>query len=113
MKTDTKQSSEEENGRGSLHRLVRHSGRAAYRIKRNPLEGRFADAWRSRQDSGLFEYLMGDGTHRGEITERDEMVAATIIQWLGSPVGQAFLEDVSSTPNAGSEPQREKGNYAN
>ena len=28
-----------------------------------------------------------------DVSERDHIVAATVIQWLGSPVGQQFLKD--------------------
>ena len=31
---------------------------------------------------------------KGEVTERDKVVAATVIQWLGSPVGQFFIGNV-------------------
>ena len=79
-----------------VERPVRHTGRAAYRIKQNPLEDRFATAWRQEQENGLLEYLMGDGYSRGPVTEQDELVAATVIQWLGSPVGQAFLLGLKS-----------------
>jgi hypothetical protein len=81
-------------------RIVRHSGNATHRLKQNPLEKRYADMWRQKQDSGLLEYLMGDGTSKSPVSERDEMVAATVIQWLGSPVGQGFLRDVNFLPNS-------------
>ena len=42
---------------------------------------------------------MGDGASRAEVSDRDELVAATLIQWLGSPVGQTFLKEVNSLPN--------------
>lgn len=48
----------------------------------------------------MLEYLMGDGATRGVVSDRDELVAATVIQWLGSPVGQGFLRDVNSLPNS-------------
>jgi len=91
---------EETDGAVAQERLVRHSGNAIHRLKHNPLEKRYADAWRQKQDSGLLEYLMGDGASKSPVSGRDEKVAATVIQWLGSPVGQGFLRDVNSLPNA-------------
>ncbi len=43
---------------------------------------------------------MGDGSRPGEITQRDATVAASVIQWLGSHVGQGFLAEVLSKPEA-------------
>jgi len=34
-------------------------------------------------------------------SDRDKMVAATVIQWLGSPVGQGFLRDCGYTKTEG------------
>ena len=95
-----KNNTENTAGSNCQERLVRHSGNARHRIKQNPLERQYAEVWRQKQDSGLLEYLMGDGASRGAVSERDELVAATVIQWLGSPVGQGFLRDVNSLPNS-------------
>lgn len=77
---------------------MKNEGRALYRLAQNPMEQKFHDAWleenRGDPDGHLLEYLMGDGTKRGEVSDRDAMVAATVIQWLGSPVGQRFVEGV-------------------
>jgi hypothetical protein len=63
-----------------------------HRYKRYPLEKRFALAWQRINELGAtLEYSMGDGNRRAEVTKRDELVAATVIQWLGSPVGQRFM----------------------
>jgi len=77
-------------------------GANAHRYKQNPLEKAFAVAWQE-MNSGLgkryttIDYLM-DPSNRGNpnppISKRDWEIANTIIQWLGSPVGQAFLCDV-------------------
>lgn len=71
-----------------------------YRYKDNPLEKAFAEAWQAENQimpgrpTSTLAYLM-DLTNRGEpnppLTDRDHLVAATVIQWLGSPVGQGFL----------------------
>ncbi len=78
-----------------------NKGRSQYRFKQNPEEKLFAEEWeRENSDGGkgILDYLLADDPNlpRGEVTERDREVAATIIQWLGSPVGQGFLEDVYS-----------------
>lgn len=68
-----------------------------YRWASNPLEKVFADAW---------EKICGDGRHLACLLDsegrssppyphdRDYLVAGTVIQWLGSPVGQGFLRDL-------------------
>ena len=72
-----------------------HEGAHLYRLKHNPMEQLFHDEWKHRNDLGhALEYLMGDGNDRAAISARDEKVAATVMQWLGSPVGQSFLEEV-------------------
>ena len=48
----------------------------------------------------MLSLLMGDGMDEArDITQRDATVAATIIQWLGSPIGQDFVLDVLETWN--------------
>lgn len=75
--------------------MPKHTGLHTYRFKDNPLERKFHDAWKRKQENGhILEYLMGDGSRRAAVTERDEIVAATVVQWLGSPVGKHFLETV-------------------
>jgi hypothetical protein len=76
-------------------------GLHAYRLKDNPLEQKFAEAWdkennRPYSATNLIDWLMDPGDHSmpEEASERDKVVAATIIQWLGSPVGQSFVEGV-------------------
>lgn len=74
---------------------MRHDGKSIHRLADNPMERRFNEAWKREQKHGhILEYLMGDGTSRAEVSERDELVAATVIQWLGSPVGSHFLQTV-------------------
>lgn len=71
--------------------MERHTGFSAHRLSPqagNPREVAFADEWREQTRYGMLGHLIPD------ITERDERVAATIIQWLGSNVGMCFLRDV-------------------
>jgi len=76
--------------------MMKHKGLSTYRLADNLLEQRFAEAWESIQHGNILDYLLSP-TNRLEdttTTERDKIVAATVIQWLGSPVGQTFLRDV-------------------
>lgn len=73
-------------------------GLHTYRFKENPEEERFAKAWEQQNEYGSnLAYLLHVGEQRGrppEPDDRDHTVAATVIQWLGSPVGQWFLRDL-------------------
>jgi hypothetical protein len=81
---------------------IKHKGLRTYRFKfnDNPMERVFAEAWveENRVVSGnsLLDHLLAEDPNRprGEVSQRDATVAATVIQWLGSPVGQCFLQDV-------------------
>jgi hypothetical protein len=81
-----------------------------YRYADNPLEKAFAVAWQEANNEerpGLVRatlaYLM-DKSNRGmpvpPLTDRDWLVANTVVQWLGSPVGQGFLEHILSKSSA-------------
>ncbi len=78
---------------------MKNKGLYTHRFKDNPEEKRFAEAWDTinRLGSNL-AYLLdpknGVGSRPPEPTDRERVVAATVIQWLGSPVGQAFLRDL-------------------
>lgn len=78
--------------------MKRPKGLHTYRFKENPEEKRFAEAWDKQNEQGSnLAYLLtvGDQTGRPvEPPDRDHVVAATVIQWLGSPVGQSFLRDL-------------------
>jgi hypothetical protein len=69
-----------------------HQGLNRHRLAQHALEKAFADRWEKEAPNTL-GYLIGD-----VYTPRDEEVAATIIQWLGSPVGQWFIRDVLAVP---------------
>lgn len=81
---------------------MKNKGRFIHRFKDNPKEEIFAKAW-DRQNSfpnsesrQTLDYLLAEDVNRpmGEVTNRDRQVAATVIQWLGSPVGQSWLMEV-------------------
>lgn len=86
----------------------KHQGLSPHRLKDNPPEKEFAEAWRLHNERGrTLDYLLHHPVSGGlavESTEREDEIAATVIQWLGSPVGQHFLEDLGYTkslPNSG------------
>ena len=75
---------------------MKYQGLRPYRHKDNPEEKRFAQAWsKENEDGRLLAHLLDDrhaqGGYPPEPSDRDHVVAATVIQWLGSPVGQGFL----------------------
>lgn len=76
---------------------MKHQGLHAYRLSPkagNPKEVRFALKWKEWNDLGhTLEYLLGDGQKKQPATDREIEVAATVIQWLGSPVVQGFLKE--------------------
>jgi hypothetical protein len=75
---------------------MKNKGKNQHRFKQNPLEKEFAEAWEeinNREGSNILDYLMANKTNSpcSEVSDKDRMVAATVVQWLGSPVGQSFL----------------------
>lgn len=75
---------------------MKRKGLNTHRFRDNPEEKRFAEAWDEAQRGKTLAYLLCTGDQRFpvEATEREHEVAATVIQWLGSPVGQAWLRDL-------------------
>lgn len=63
-----------------------------HRLKDNPLEKRFVDRWEEDNRMGrTLEYILSNDNTPVVPSDRDVIVAKTVIQWLGSPVGQGFL----------------------
>lgn len=77
---------------------VKTQGLHPYRFTDNPEEKRFAEAWAAENGparrTSLLSHLLGDGVRQATPSMRDERVAATVIQWLGSPVGQSWLREL-------------------
>ena len=73
----------------------RTTGLHPYRFKENPEERNLARAW-DKIGEDLLAYLLDDRPVQGgrspKPSDRDYLVAATVIQWLGSPVGASFLD---------------------
>ena len=85
---------------------MKNKGKNANRLEANPVEKKFAEAWDemndlSRQGSlGTLNWLLAEDPNwpkDGEVTPRDRMVAATVIQWLGSNLGQYFLGQIKKS----------------
>lgn len=85
---------------------IKHISLNGDRQKREKLELAFAKAWeRQNKETHLLAYLLGGAEAQTRIysgaqlelkfvSQRDAEVAATVVQWLGSEVGQHFLESV-------------------
>ena len=86
---------------------MKNEGKNTHRFKQNPLEKVFAEAWEEintdtfgkLNGKRILDYLLAEEPNEPlmEVTGRDRMVAATVIQWLGSPVGRSFLSAATIT----------------
>lgn len=84
---------------------IKHESSATHRLKSKTLSGMrersFARLWESENNPpvylnsgiGVLAHLVPD------MTQRDATVAATVIQWLGTNCGQAFLREVERDIN--------------
>ncbi len=76
---------------------MKNVGVNAHRLPREPEEKRFAQAWEDQNEQGkTLAYILdgADQQHPPALSDRDRQVAATVVQWLGSHVGQCFLRDL-------------------
>ena len=69
-----------------------------HRLPSNPAERIFLEEWGTMEGSTL-RFILEEGRDRknlGEanVSDRDRQVAATVMQWLGSPCGQFYLSQV-------------------
>ena len=77
-------------------------GMHSYRYKREPMEKAFAKAFQTfcegqsanTHPSNLDYLLSPDNNHPIPCSDRDRQVACTVIQWLGSTVGQQFIQEI-------------------
>jgi len=83
-----------------------NEGLNIHRLGREELEKKFVSEWREfnkdlftgKLDYKHLTYLLSPRQPELEDpSDRDIQVAETVIQWLGSPVGQAFLKRVMGT----------------
>ena len=77
---------------------MKHDGKSTHRLSSNPVEKALHDAWQEENDvSNTLEYLLGSDNRRGVVSKHDALVAATVIQWLGSSCGANFLKRAMSS----------------
>jgi hypothetical protein len=80
---------------------VRFQGNSPHRYRDNPLELAFAEGWQDLCSVGKhLEYLLSKDNRPDPVSDRDQFIANTVIQWLGSPVGQSFLSKIMASPSA-------------
>jgi hypothetical protein len=80
---------------------IKHVGLSSHRLASNPLEAKFASAWKKMAPTTLGYLLCGQNRSFHDYSERDAVVAATVIQWLGSPVGESFVREVLNKKREG------------
>lgn len=82
-----------------------------YRLASNPIERIYAARWAEINKTGhILEHILSSGGDRkADPSERDYAVAATVVQWLGTIVGQGFLEEVARRASL---PKTEPGGLA-
>lgn len=78
---------------------MKNKGMFQNRLRDNPLEQRFTETWEKWNEKyvgslGILSCLLSEDNRGRHVTDKERVIAATIIQWLGSPVGQEFLKEV-------------------
>jgi len=76
---------------------MNHKGINQHRLLDNPLEKAYAEAWdKINEQSDILAYIISESHDNTKCypTEREKELAATMIQWLGSPVGRNFVKGV-------------------
>ena len=91
-----------------MKKINLHKGINSHRLNNNPLEKKCAEAWaelnsHNHSEDSTLQYLLAEDPNHpdDEVTYRDRVVAATVIQWLGSPVGESFVREVLDAPRKG------------
>ena len=71
-----------------------------YRFPTNPIEKAFVEAFlkgysaRNNMDLLVFGHPPTSQSPRDFLNEREQEIVVSTIQWLGSPVGQSFLDEL-------------------
>ena len=73
--------------------MIDHKSINEHRLKSNPTEQKFLKKWKHIAPNTLGYILYGNDRWYHNVSQREAEVAASVIQWLGSPVGQGFLND--------------------
>lgn len=75
-----------------------HVGTNTYRLNMegNELEKNLAEQWRlaNENPSNTLSVILGSFKDPATVSKRDAIVAATVMQWVGTPVGRSFVERV-------------------
>lgn len=73
--------------------MLKHRGIRRERFRSNPEERAFSDAWEVFARNNL-KYLISNEDFPPTPTQDMATAVACVVQWLGSPVGQAFLRNL-------------------
>ena len=78
-------------------KIEKDNGISRYRFEQNPAERIFVEEFLEQDKwSNTLEYLLSSYPNiRQDVTDEQRAVAMTIIQWIGSPCGQSFLQVVA------------------
>jgi putative RNA 2'-phosphotransferase len=78
-------------------KLEKDNGISRYRFEQNPAERIFVEEFLEQDKwSNTLEYILSSYSNiRQDVTDEQRAVAMTIIQWMGSPCGQLFLQVVA------------------
>lgn len=98
MDEDSKEMTDKVNSMGD-----KHIGFHSHRLNSdNPREVAFSETWKKENEErryinrghGILQDLFIDdnGVFHHTMIPRDKMIAATVVQWLGSNCGMAFIE---------------------
>lgn len=95
---------------------VEHVGLHTHRLDREAhmndaaqmLETRFHDRW-TEVAPNMLGYILGSGNERAAVSPDEARIAATVVQWLGTPVGQNFLDSCGFTFQGFPEDRDESG----
>ena len=85
---------------------MKNKGINTNRLRSNPAEKIFATNWEELNTDvygklgreGILDFILAKEANnpKGEVSNRDREVAASVVQWMGSPVGLMFLKQVQN-----------------
>lgn len=78
---------------------IKHIGKWPNRTKGRDfhaqLEKAFMDGWEAANKTDtILGYLLGDGRSSVAPTQEQAELAASVVQWMGSPVGFSFMREI-------------------
>lgn len=87
--------------------MSKFRGKNTHRFSVNPIEKIFSDLWAEENErwiknglrGSVLQYILSEdgGKTVPETSDRDEMIAASVIQWLATPIGKSFLAELHDT----------------